>query len=276
MHLVEGKVLKRIYSKVSYLIQGLVHKWPNCTECLSLFFPHHLLFSHIYTKHASLLKGLFHPDTRRDKESDVGKHLLGRRWKFTVLRTDVNQTPKCPPTHACPLMCLQSPFRTTVARSTSSGHFNFQSIAISGHFLRNVFLSLRTPSAQPLPLYLAAWTVLTSLHFLSHPHINTHTHTQKRKEKERKKERKKGKRKLHLKWDQVSFSSSLSKRLLLYLSAVQLCMEISDFFRFIANDQSANWLTSRAKSPGNCPLDTCMPSDECIFSLPFSVNQLAS
>ena len=26
-------------------------------------------------------------------------------------------------------------------------------------------------------------------------------------------------------------------------------MEISDFFRFIANDQSANWLTSRAKRP---------------------------
>ena len=30
-------------------------------------------------------------------------------------------------------------------------------------------------------------------------------------------------------------------------------MEISDFFRFIANDQSANWLTSRAKRPGTCP-----------------------
>ena len=104
-----------------------------------------------------------------------------------------------PLTHACPLMGLQSPFRTTVARSTSSGHFNFQSTAISGHLLRNVFLSLRTPSAQPLPLYLAAWTVLTSLHFLSHPHINTHTHTHTQKRKE--KEREKGKRKLHLKWD---------------------------------------------------------------------------
>lgn len=96
-NLVEGKVLKRIYSKVSYLTLGLVHKWPNCTECLSLFFPHHLLFSCIYTKHASLLKGPFHPDIRSDKKSDVGKHLLGRRQKVMVLQTDVNQTPKCPP-----------------------------------------------------------------------------------------------------------------------------------------------------------------------------------
>ena len=108
-----------------------------------------------------------------------------------------------PLTHACPLMCLQSPFRATLARRTSSGHFKFQSTAISGHFLRNVFLSLRTPSAQPLPLYLTACRVLTSLQFLSHPHINTHIHTHthththtKRKEKEREKR----KRKLHLKY----------------------------------------------------------------------------